>query len=251
MKKRVLGATIAALLGNVSLADTFQAEAGLLFTNSQIDAIGADIDTLTIGGALYFNPVDDSKGPLLEATFLDRASGVAATWSDPDSPVDEFYSIDGRVVTASGLIVEAGYSDRFNDDTYNIGFGTYLSDNSSVVVGYTTRDDADFDVLDATYHAVRKLAGTASLAYNVNAGYVDTNDSGYTFGGDVTWYLNPQLGFGAMASFADFNNTEIQTFGVQASYFFAPTFYVEGFVRTSDYDGPDEDTYGLGASLRF
>lgn len=251
MKVRILSAAVVALLSNVAFADTFQAEAGLQFTNTDADFLAKDIDTFSVGGTIYLKPVSDAKGPLLEAAFLDKASGLSASYSNPDSPIDEFYTLDGRFVTNGNMIIEAGYSDAFNDDTYRVGLGTYLSDTAEVLVSYTRSVDSDVDTLAAEYHGVAKLAGTASVAYTLSAGYVDAWDSGYVVSGEATYYVNPKLGIGAVASISDYNNTDITSVGIQASYFVTPTFYVQGFARTADYDGPDEDTLGIGASFRF
>lgn len=251
MKVRILSAAIVALLSNVALADTFQAEAGLEFSNIDADFMAKDVDAVSIGGTVYLKPVNDNKGPLLEAAFLDKASGISASYTDPDSPFDEFYSLGGRFVTNSNLIIEAGYSDAFNDDSYRVGLGTYLSDTADIVVSYTRADDSDVDTVAADYHGIAKLAGTASVAYTLSAGFVDANDNGYVLGGEVTYYPNPKLGIGAAASISDYNNTDVTSVGIQASYFVTPTFYVQGFARTADYDGPDEDTLGIGASIRF
>lgn len=254
LKNRVLSAAVMSLLSSVALADTYQAEAGLFYNNTDADTMASDYDTYGINASIFLKPVDDSKGPRLEAAFLDRASGISVQYSDPDDiPVDETYAVQGRYVLGNGTILEAGYADFDIDESFHIGLGTYLSDTSAVMLRYSETDDSDVQRLEASYKAVAKLAGTSAVAYSVSAGLVDVphQDTGYSFGGEATYYFNQNFGIGATVSFQDLDSGDIESYGLQASYFFTPNFYVQGFAKTTDFDGPDEEQFGLSASIRF
>jgi hypothetical protein len=242
------------LLSSVALADTYRAEAGLSFDNSDLDNAPSSVDTYTLGGSVYFKPVDDSKGPRAEAAFLSRSSSVSASYADSDDNfLDESYTADTRVVLGNGTILEAGYADYDFDKAYKIGVGTYLNDHSDVTLSYTATDKSDVNTLEATYHSVLKLAGTSSLGYSVGAGYIDlpSGENGYTVDADATYYFNPNLGLGGLVDYTDNDTFETYSYGLQASYFITPAFYVKGYAKTTDYDGPNEDSYGIGASVRF
>jgi hypothetical protein len=248
-------AILSSLLSGVAFADTYRAEVGLGYDNTDADNASSDVDTYTLGGSVYFKPVDDSKGPRAEAAFLSRSSSVSASYADSDDNfLDESYTANTRVVLNNGTILEAGYADFDNfEKVYQVGLGTYLSDHSDVMLSYSSAEEADVDTLEATYHSVLKLAGTSSLGYSVGAGYMDlaNNEDGYKVDADVTYYFNPNLGLGALASYADYDAFDTNTIGLQASYFITPAFYVEGYAKTTDYDGPNEDSFGVGASVRF
>jgi hypothetical protein len=238
------------LLSCVTLADTYQAEAGIAFENT--DADGSDTETYSASTAFYFRPIDDSRGPRMEAAFLSRASGVSANFSD--GPLrDKAYELSTRFTFSSNFIIEASYLDFADgDEGYRIGTGTYVSDHSDVVLSYTSLDNSGTDILQATYHSVLRQAGQSSLGYAVSAGYIDTPvGDGYLLDGDLTYYFNPNLGIGGSASFADQGAFDSSSFGVHANYFIHPTFFIEGYVETTDYDGPNEDSVGIGASIRF
>jgi hypothetical protein len=242
------------LLSSVALADTYRAEAGLNYDNTDADNASSSVDTYTLGGSVYFKPVDDSKGPRAEAAFLSRSSSVSATYADSDDNVfDKTYTADTRVVLGNGTILEAGYANFDYDKAYKIGVGTYLSDHSDVTLSYTTSDLSNVNILGATYHSVVKLAGTSSLGYSVGAGYVDlpNGENGYTVDADATYYFNPNLGLGGLFGYTDNDSYNTTSYGLQASYFITPAFFVKGYAKTTDYDGPNEDSYGIGASVRF
>ncbi|MDR0779105.1 MAG: putative porin [Pseudomonadales bacterium] len=255
MKNRTLTAAITmSLLSGVALADSYQGEAGFIYDNSKLDNTPS-YNSYTIGGSFYFNPVNDSKGPRMEAAFLDRASSVSASFTNSDSDLfDRSYTLDTRVVLNNGFILKAGYGDLYRSEkTYQVGIGTYLTDRSDIVASYTRAKNADIDTWDVTYHGVEKLAGTSSVGYSVGAGYVrlPTSSNGYRLDADLTYYFDANLGLGALASYADYDILKTTTFGIQANYFVTPLFYVEGYAKTTDYDGPSEDSFGVGASLRF
>jgi hypothetical protein len=260
LKNRVLTAAVMmSLLSSVALADTYRAEAGLSYDYSDADNAPATTDTYTLAGSVYFKPVDDSKGPRAEAAFLSRSSSVSASYSDSDKVLlDKSYSASTRVVLGNGTTLQAGYT-NLNDfyKVYSVAVGTYLNDHSDVSVKYSSTDGANSLFAErsygANYHSVLKLAGTTSVAYNVGASYLDlaNTQNGYKVDVDATYYFNQNLGLGALASYSDRDAYSTSTVGLQASYFVTPNFFVNGYAKTTDFDGPNEDSYGVGASVRF
>ncbi|HWK53151.1 MAG TPA: hypothetical protein VNR18_02180 [Hyphomicrobiales bacterium] len=251
LKNRMITAAVAALLANGALAGTYQSEVGLLGSRTNVEGPRMDVDAATLTGSLYFKPVDDSKGPFLNATFLDHASGITVVRADRNAGLDDFSTFDARVVTGSGRVIEAGYSDIRGDDTYRLALGTYLTPVSQVLLSYTTSKDAAIDVMTAGYRRARKLGGTTALAYSFNAGYVDAKDSGYTANANAIYFLNRSFGIGVLASASDYNHARVRSGGLQATYFISSAFHLQGSVQRTDANGQDEETFGASVALRF
>ena len=143
MKKLLLASAIALAATGQAYAD-YQFEVGAVYTDGEVGSV--DYDGFGVAGEFHFDKVDTSKGPLAEASFLDKSSFVnfAFLSIEPDlagaDDVDTT-NIGGRFVTASNLIIEADWStvDAGNSDTdtIRVGVGTYLNDNTDVVVSYT------------------------------------------------------------------------------------------------------------------
>ncbi len=93
-----------------------------------------------------------------EAAFLDKASGLGATYSKLafDGSFDASnLVIDGRFVLANDFIIEAsatrdeveidGY--EADADSFSVGPGTYLNNNSDIVATFSSSDDTETDSL--------------------------------------------------------------------------------------------------------
>lgn len=265
MKKILLASAIALAATGQAYAD-YQFEVGGVYTDGEIADIS--FDGFGVAGEFHFDKVDTSKGPLAEASFLDKSSFVnfAFLSVEPDAPnandIDST-SVGGRFVTATNIIIEADFGtvDAGNNDTDTIrlGVGTYLSDNSDVVVSYSTEEDDnnnDVDYLNVDFHGVNSLNQGASVAYDVGLGYIDTNnDSGYQISVGGTYYFNNMFGLGLNAEIADVGDTSSDQIGVEASFF--PTeqvvLYVMIFDGSIEANNVDIDSDGIliGGSLRF
>ena len=264
MKKTLLASAIAIVATSHAFAD-YQFELGAVYTQGEF--ANTDYDGFGVGGQLHFDKVDTSKGPLAEASFLDKSSSVNFSFLslDPDLPnADEVETtnVGGRFVTATNLIIEADWTtvDTGNSDadSIRVGVGTYLNDNTDVVVSYTTEDDnnADVDYLDVAFHGVNPLNQGASVAYDVAVGYIDTdNDSGYQIGVGGTYYFNTMFGLGLNASIVDVGDATSDTISVNASFF--PSEQIELvasiFDTSTEVNNVDIDSDGIlfGAAVRF
>ena len=259
MKKTLLASAIALIATGHAYAD-YQFELGAVYT--QGETANTDYDGFGIGGEFHFDKVDTSKGPLAEASFLDKSSALSFIFFSKEDDVanadeEETTSIDGRFVTASNLIIEANWSTvdtgNSDSDSIRVGVGTYLNDNTDVVVSYTTEDDnnADIDYLDVAFHGVNPLNQGASVGYDVAVGYIDTDaDSGYHIDVGGMYYFNNMLGLGLSAGITDIGDFSSDTISLDASFFPAP----EVEVAFSYFDeGGDADGNGilLGAAFRF
>ena len=264
MKKILLASAIALATAGQAYAD-YQFEVGGIYADGERGDV--DYDGFGIGGEFHFDKVDTSKGPLAEASFLDKSSFVNFSFIsiEPDfagADDEDTTNIGGRFVTATNLIIEADWStedDGASDtDTIRVGVGTYINDNTDVVVSYTTEDDdnSDVDYLDVTFHGLNPLNQGASVGYDVAVGYIDTDDdSGYQISVGGTYYFNTMFGLGLSAGITDVGDVSSDVISIDASFFaneqvelFASIF--DGSTETNAGD-IDSDGILIGAAVRF
>jgi hypothetical protein len=261
MKIRILSAAVVmSLLSSAALADTYQADVGVGYDRFDSSNV------YSVGGSVYFAPVDDSKGPRAEAAFLNKASGISVNYSKPQDG-DNAYAVSARFVMSNDYLVEARYSRQggnafgsgeglnlsslLGGKTYGIGAGLYLTDHSDLVLSYDRDTDSKSNTVGLAYHAEQPLADAASLGYEVGGSYIDSPDGkAYALDAAATYYVNPNLGLGASIAYMN-GDGSITTYGVHGSYFFTPSFYVRaGYSRLSG-DGAGLNLYSLRAALRF
>ncbi|GAA4097040.1 putative porin [Zhongshania borealis] len=264
MKRTLLASAIALIATGHAYAD-YQFELGAVYT--QGETANTDYDGFGIGGEFHFDKVDTSKGPLAEASFLDKSSFVDFAFLSVEPDVAGADDVDttnigGRFVTATNLIIEANWSTvdtgNSDSDSIRVGVGTYLNDNTDVVVSYTSEDDnnADVDYLDVAFHGVNPLNQGTSVAYDVAVGYIDTdNDSGYQIAVGGTYYFNTMFGLGLNAGIVDVGDSSSDTISLDASFFPNPQveIFASIFDSSIEVNNNDADADGilLGAAFRF
>lgn len=266
-----------------SFAD-YQVEGGLALRHSDL---GDDIkyDSLFIRGAYYIKPVNDDKGPLAEAAFLDQSSNIFSVYSYSEIDAGGF-SIDGDDANAiefggnyidqdSGLILGARYynvngpgsEEDFN--SFLIAAGAYLTPSSTVIARFLKNDDNDDefdnDSFNVGYKNLISTTDNKALNVEVNLSYVDreriTNSFDtfdydeiiFSIGGD--YYFNRQASLGARIGFlnADADNDDEDTYNLRAQYFFNNQAAVNlSFNKISyDSDNEDLDVISVGMTGRF
>ena len=181
-KKTAIVAGIALAVSAAAQAD-YQWELGAAYGTGEFD-IGdqnPDNDVLSGYGTYFIDAVDDTKGPLAEAAFLDRASSISIYAINANIDGDDIndlgrkdYGLEIHAVSSdAGWITEFGYSREENDtlrtsvsggnrpivpanrpldtidiDRFTVGFGKYLTDRTTLVASYTYSDvdeAGDFD----------------------------------------------------------------------------------------------------------
>jgi len=225
MKKLAYIVAAGAIISTSAVADDYQAEIGLVYgtidTEVDLGPFGSgsvDANTAMLFGEVYFDKVDTSKGPLAEASFLSKSSGLMASYTDIENVDDNSWGLGGRFVFGEDYIIEADYSSDGDIDSYGIGFGKYLSDNTDVVVSYGSSDD--LDALNADMHSVVSLSGTSSLAYSLGIAYLKASDeSGYGLSGDLTYYFNNNFGIGASVARDSIDDIDSTSWALNADWF--------------------------------
>lgn len=280
-KKTAIVAGLAMAVSAGAQADyRWQVDGAVGRNNIDLGRQDGDVDSVGLGGRFYFEDVDTSKGPLGEATFLDQSSSVGAGWvyTDADDLVDDVdadsYMIDGRYVlqTSIPLIFEASWTREtpsFSDiDYYSVGFGAYITDNTTVVVSYRTSDidetndidPGDIDAYSIDLKHLWHLSGDSAISVEGSYGLIDVEDNNINDGDDIdswkiggTWYVNRSLGFGLDFSRFDNFGIEEDTYGASAEWFVREDIGLLLSYAHSEIDDTDveSDAIILGAELRF
>jgi hypothetical protein len=173
-KKTALVAGIALSVSVAAQAD-YQWELGAGYSTGEFD-IGdenPDNDAISGYGSYFINAVDDTKGPLAEAAFLDRASSISIFAENGNIDGDAIDDLGRKnygmathsVFSDAGWILDAGYTRVENDtlrtslsggqlpafpgqrpldtidiDQFKLGFGKYLTDRTTLVLSYEYSD---------------------------------------------------------------------------------------------------------------
>ncbi len=254
MKKSLLGAAIALLSSTVVYAQDYQFEVGGDYISAE--SMGIDVNGFGLNAQLHLDKVETSKGPLNEASFLDKSSFVSVAWATAKADQAGAESVDsfgfgGQFVTADDIIIQANYLDLENDSAIGFGVGTYLKENLAAMVSYQTYDEAELSRFSADIHGVDKLKGETSLGYNLGLAYLDSNgESAYNFSVGADYYLNNKLSIGAGLALLTADNYDETTVALRANYFVTPVAKVGASLTTVGQDG-DGQAIQFSAAVRF
>ena len=269
----------AIVTGDTFVADTYRWEinAAAGVTNWDYGQDDGDVDTFGVNGSFYFKPVNTSKGPLGEAAFLDHSSSVTLgyVYTDADDIVEDLdgdqYAINGRYVLDADipLIFEGSYQrDEPNDaevDTYTLGLGAYITDNTTLVITYADADVDDGGDTDGWQAAVDHVwtwtDGGFKLGGNIGYINVDDGDDIDVYNIAATWYITDNLGVGISTGYTDFANNEFLSTDLSVEWFITNNIALTALVGYAESDddivvGPVADelerTRGaIGVTMRF
>ena len=173
-KKTAIVAGIALALSATAQAE-YQWELGADYSTGEVDIGSAspDKDVISGSGTYFIDAVDDTKGPLAEAAFLDRASSINIFASNGEIDGDFVKDLGVKnygmqihsVFSDGGWIADFGYKRIENDtlstslaagplptpraqrgletidvDQFALGFGKYLTDRTTLVFTYAYSD---------------------------------------------------------------------------------------------------------------
>jgi opacity protein-like surface antigen len=268
--------------GDTLVVDTYRWEIGGAYNYSELDVGPFDIDKwgIDLYGTYFLNDVNTNKGPRSEAAFLDHASSVTLYGGyselddvdeleanlggiDIDDDDSETYGIGGRYVTkqTGSWIIEGDWRRtkpaHLEIDTYTIGIGKYITDNTSLVITYADADldeGGDTDGWSAGLEHFWRLS-SGGIKLEGNAGYVNVDDGDdidiYNLAG--TWYINDDLGFGARYGKIDGGGAEADNYSVFSEWFITRQFAVSLAYDYTDFDDSDVDNnaFTIGARYRF
>jgi len=81
--RSILCLIITILLSHITLADSYQYQININY--GEVDSDFKEQESAGIAGTHYFSPIDDSKGPLIEAAFINRVSRISLSYNDNDT----------------------------------------------------------------------------------------------------------------------------------------------------------------------
>ncbi len=278
MLNRCVMATGLALAFAVPAHADFRWELGANYftgdTETNATAIGAtvdtDIDIFGANGSWFLESVDTSKGPLSEAAFLDRASRVDVLASDGELDFDfddvdiTSYGVGGRYVLnkESGWLIDASYTytelDNFESDSFTIGGGKYLRENTLVTLSYTYTDPDQADDVDTFTIAAEHLQELplGSLKAEAAYAYADPGDSSDidNYLARVIYYPMNNIGVGGRWE-RIVSGSSSDNWSLFAEWFFmeniALSVEYRDFERTSGIPNIDGDGVFASALYRF
>ena len=259
--KSVLVAAVA--LSGAGYASAYNFELSGSYYN--VEAGSVDGDGYGASAAAYFHMVDDTKGPLAEAGFLDRASGIMFSY---DSSSIDGTDVEFRNTALSARMVnkESGWTgellfnqvrDDYRDgeptdkaNVLGVGVGKYLSMNSEVSVFYTNVDEYNQDAVGVNYHHVFPGDPT-SLAVNLNVTQVDVDGTSETdWSWDGTLYFTDAIGVGVGYYYDGFY--EEDSWDVHASWFVLPELEVAlSFAKAGQLGDDDVEIGAIRTTFRF
>ena len=224
MKKLVLSAAVAALTSVTAQAYQFEVGAALISPDEGDDSFVFHFD-------YHFNDVDNSKGPLNEANFLDKSSYVSIIADDEGDAT----FLRGRFVLDGDWTLEGSVGDVDDATPVSLYIGKYLSDNSEVQIVFRDPDTDEDTEFGVAYKSV-----TDSLGWDAE---VTTVDSEFFIDLGAIFYVDNTLGFGGGLEYNSI--TEDVEFNLEATYFITEEFEVE-FVYLDEVE-----TFAIGANYRF
>lgn len=287
---------------NFEGSQTITTNGGTIFSSSEIDT-----DELRLSGAWFFKGLSDERGPRSRAVLTDRASFVRIGYSQTESTFASFFSntdpgiplppVDTRFesdddafvveiryinrdsgwIGSAGLLISdttvgAPVSATFDATGWRLGFGKYISENTTLeleVSGVDVDGGSDTSGIGVTFEHLGSLG--ARWQYAADLAYSRINPDG---GSDLdTWraalalYPSRDVEFGlaledVSGGIASQSNLGIEGF---ASWFVRPNVRLAARYRVDDADYPgnttiggaptagdaDEDSFGISATVRF
>lgn len=253
-----------ALCAGLGLALSATAQADFRFEVAP-SITGGDLESLTLSGTAYLQPVDDSKGPLNEAAFIDHSSSLSVILSDGELDSDEGsdielerYGVSARYVTSQrgSWIVDLAYDreevDNFEIDNWSIGVGKYLWDTTTLVFTYTFIDPDEGSSVDSfrlDFDHLWLFSSGGGFKLHAAYAFVDTDDDSGLSDDDIdvyeidgTWYLRRDFGLSAGYRNTDFNTAELEEWFIGAEYFITDKVSVAIAYTDGEIDDTDIDT---------
>ncbi len=175
LKKTAIVAGMALAMSTTAQAD-YQWELGAAYGTGEFDIAdqNPDNDAISGYGTYFIDAVDDTKGPLAEADFLDRASSISIFAENSNIDGDLIDDLGRKnygmathsVFSDAGWIIDFGYTrletdtlrtsvsagqlptdpgvdrplDTIDVDQFRLGFGKYLTDRTTLVLSYEYSD---------------------------------------------------------------------------------------------------------------
>ena len=222
-----------------------------------------DTDVLGVSGTFYLDNVDTSKGPLGEAAFLDHSSYIQLGFTDGEVDISsgddedgQTYSVNTRYVAEgpnwqlSGWLVDLGFERAepgdLEVDTWSLGIGKYLTQNTTLVLGYQNKsvnNGGDVDSWGADIEHFFAFSGDGGIKARAHGGktVVSGLDDPTTWGLGATWYIGNNWGIAADYELDDINGYEVDKISLGVEWFITENLAVELAGQLTEPDDVDLD----------
>jgi Putative general bacterial porin len=254
--KTILSATFFMVSG-LTMANTYNSELELGYVDNGLSILNAtqplpETTSISLSGRYHFTEVDTTNKPLAEAAFMQRRSFVNAVYTDWD--IDLANGESGSIqnigfgfyipntmfyLGAQHLRYDYDHSDSDSNTLFELG----IAPIDGLLL--TTTHSEDADDYEPNIHAKYVLPLAGETAINLEAGFTDVEDADAIIHLAGDYYFTHFFSVGAsMTDYEGGNDYSIRT-----RYFFNDDISVTGQF-TSDGE-LDEDSFSIGASLRF
>lgn len=275
MKKLIL-TTMLTLSSTTIFANAYNTEIDASYTTRDTGASKAKSSLLD--ASYYFGGVDDTKGPLAEAAFLNHVSEINIKYGISDVPNTNAYTtygFGGRYVTESSRII-LSFDYLNNGLTYEsqterivdggtIGFGAYLGDAATLVLKFssnqnkneTTGEEIDSSILSLNYKQLFTLGNEDSINLYARYGQTNYEEDIYNDYGSILlgadYYFNQQFSVGLnLDAFRTQADDKAQRYGIESTYFFDSRFSIYGsYSMTNIENSEDLEAIRVGVQARF
>lgn len=269
MKKVLMISTIAAafLSAHVEASSyQFAGRLGMLestFTESN-NSFEATTDIFTAGAIAYLKPVTTEGKPLAKAAFLSKASFIEGYYSDA-SIEDNFNAFDesisgaiflGRYVDEqTGFLIEGSISTGDYDDK-SIGFGSYVTPSTSVVINFSPSNDTYENSFGIDVETIENLNNGTFAGFNLGVNrreFKDFSDSAVTeILGAADYYFSDKASAGVTVGVLAGDDSG-KVFGVQGEIFPLENMSIAADYTETTYDDLDQKdkVFSLGFEVRL
>ncbi len=257
-----------------AMAGDYQFEANAYYAETETGDLDTDLAAASF--SYYFNRVDDSKGPLAEAAFINKASSVTVSYAEADSDLAAGGTADSDaygfgveyVVPESNTIIGLRYAEgESNDedaDQLGITVGKYLSDKVSFTVDIDylefDLDNEERDNYGFNFHYLSDQSENKRLGLDI--GLLRSETSSDTNGDDDfnsvyalgTIYITDQLGISAGWEVSNGGEDKGDTVSVSTKYFINSNIALELGYAHAGYTEDERDsdkTLMFGVTGRF
>lgn len=247
-------------VANHALADNYTNEASIGISNGDVESAGfsADAESVDLSFVANFSEVDTSKGPLAEASFLDRTSSFSIGYSDGEVGIVDTtdLSLGLRVVgKENGLTGEILFSDGevqdIDTETIALSVGYYVAKNTELSLAYIDVEVEDTNS-DSLFLGVKHVS-SGDLAFSIEAavGTVETgtdDDTAFVLGG--TFYPSSHVGIGANYTTID-SALDNDSYEIFVDWFITPVAAITLSYSDSEIADIESDSINFSTRFRF
>ncbi len=265
-------------------SETFHNELTLLsgYNESENRIWESDVWVESIGYTYYFKPVDNKRGLLTEAAFLDKASSVTSVMTHgsqeyrtkPLYPVEDFtnstnqINLSGRAIVLEKWILDFEYADYLSDESkenqkLSFSSGLYIVDYSTLLLS-VSRSRIDFE--NSENLDLDSIAINSKTLFQLDSGQTvrllgafsrikqEDFDAQKELSISLTFFPNKLLGIGTDYKRNKNDDIEHNVYAAFVDYFFTSKLNIEARYSHSESDDAgqlESDQMSLMFSGRF